>query len=72
MNTLKQAWINESGNDVYSLSIESNAIDHNRLKVSEQVFPANNPSRHTMALTYLGIEDLYLLYNTIGSVLELQ
>ncbi len=71
MKTLKQVWVQKSGDDIYSLSLESaSLVEHNKVKVHQMTFPSNDPKRHTMALTYFGIDDLQMIYETIGDVLQ--
>lgn len=71
MKTLKQVWISESGNDIYAITLESaSLVEYNKVKVHHMTFPAKEHKRHTMALTYFGIEDLQMIYETIGDVLQ--
>lgn len=70
-DAIKKVWVNESGADLYSLSIESARVSepHMRVKVVELVFPANptpeHPLRHTINLGLLTEEDLHKIYETL-------
>lgn len=71
MKTLKKVWLTEQSMFTWALSLESESLkSHEKLNVKQMEFPAKEPTRHTAALTYLGIEDLAMLHKEIGEVLH--
>ena len=71
MKTLKKVWFTERGDEIWSMTLESNSlVSHEKLRTNEMEFPAKEPNRHTTCLSLLGYSDLFLLYEEIGKLLE--
>lgn len=72
---LKHVWITEHTRDLVSLSMESEIVDpeYMRIKVSEQVFPEKptkkSPKRHTVCLKLFTEADLCYLRDVIDDYL---
>ena len=76
MSSLKKAWITEHDAGLFALTLESENVypEYARLTSRECVFPLRadpGETRHTMAISLLGQDDMIRLYDVIGRYFDL-